>query len=206
MLNKVIVKSIIILTVVAGAGVAFTPLVSEAATCSLSTAVTGTTSASCDIPIRARVGKAISITASPDPVSISVTPGGSVATASLSTVVTTNTTTGYTVGLYMVNESGNYPHAPALEPSAGSTTLPAGAPSSGNSAWGVKGGNGSYANTYVGLKKDTSTVFYTAASGSYDIHDTSTTTHTFTVGASASLSQPAGTYTGKLQAIATTAS
>lgn len=206
MLDKVIIKSIIALSIIAGIGAVLTPLSSEATNCSLSTAVTGTTSASCDIPISAKLGKAISITASPDPVNITAQPDGPVATASLSTVVSTNTTVGYTVGLYMVNENSSYPNAPALEPTNGNTPLPAGAPSTGTSAWGVKGGNGAYASTYVGLKKDTPTIFYTATADSYDIHDTTTTTHTFTVGASASLSQPASTYTGKLQAIATTAS
>ena len=207
MFNKVIVKSIIVLTIVASAGIALTPTTSDAATtCNLTTPVTSTTSVSCDIPITASVGEAIAITASPDPVTLSATPGGPIATANLTTVVTINTTVGYTVGLYMVNEDGDYPHAPALEPSAGNTPLPAGVPSVGNSAWGVKGGNGAYASTYVGLLKDTPTIFYTAAAGSYDIHDTSTTTQYYTVGASASLAQPAATYTGKLQAIATTAS
>ncbi|MBR2997014.1 hypothetical protein IKF33_01065 [Candidatus Saccharibacteria bacterium] len=206
MLHKVIIKSIITLTIISGVGVAFMPLTSEATTCSLSTAVTGTTSASCDIPIYATVGQAISITISPDPVSITAVPGGPIATASVSTTVVTNTTAGYTVGLYTVDEGGNYPHSPALEPSAGNVTLPAGVPTVGSSYWGVKGGNGAYASTYVGLQKNTPTIFYTAAAGSYDIHDTSTTTHAFTVGASASTVQPAGTYTGKIQAIATTAS
>ena len=70
MFNKAIIKSIVVLTVIAGAGVALTPTTSDATTCNLVTPVTGTTSASCDIPITASVGKAIAITASPDPVTL----------------------------------------------------------------------------------------------------------------------------------------
>lgn len=231
-IQRTIMNSVAIISLLTGLGIvssSFMPSYADASVSGCSDSLVmnssdgGPASASCNVTINATVISSVGISSMVFTQNglANVVPGGSVSTGSLS--IETFSNTPYYVNLATVNgaySGKTYTQAPALElESDSSKTIPAGSPASSSSAWGVKingtsSGNKVYScnNTYCALKKLTSTTDPTSQSDATSIGYTEfyrTTTsnpgaenHNFTIGASASASQTAGTYRGVIKALA----
>lgn len=163
-------KTIAVLGVVAGLGVAALPLSTYAANPET-------------VNLNVKVIDKIELTASESTVSINATNGNAV-TGQEGTVDLT-VETGNSKGYKLSAKTGNVNLT-----NTDSDTIPAGAPITGSSFWGMKGGNQTFA-TYAGLTTTDQTVKNTTAAPT-----SGTDTVTVTFGVTTSASQNAGTYTG----------
>lgn len=167
-----ITKAVAALSVVAGLGVAALPLSSFAATSW--------------VDITAIVDNTIGISTSTDEVTVSVTADGPVVTKGVDVTVTTNSTTGYTLGI--MDSDTNTALVKTNDNGVADGTIPAGQPAKGTAAWGYQGGT----KTNWTPVTTSNVIFVTTSSST--LNGSETTPVTFGVSAASNTAE--GTYKG----------